>query len=155
MTIDFRHKLLVHLGSTMIATTANTTSNPPPDIWIRLAMIPPGAEGLADKNFEKTDRFFPIFNAIQTPRVLRGRRVKQYHEDELEPKRLLCKARYANEVGLSRIVDLDILKDVVPHKNFCLFPFALEWAHAHLNLGQPFRKPGRNSGQTLDYWNTS
>jgi hypothetical protein len=58
--------------------------------------------------------------------VLRGRKVKQYHENELEPKRLLCTARYPNEVGFSRIVHLDILKDVVPYESICLLPYAIE-----------------------------
>ena len=29
---------------------------------------------------------------------------------------------------------------------------AHEWAHAHLNLGMPLRKPGRDSGLPENYW---
>ena len=120
-----------------------------------IAKIPPNLEGLADKSFERTDRYFPFFNAVHTPRVLRGRYVKQYHQDELEPKQELCTARYPNEVGFSRIVDLDILKDVVPYENFTVLPYALEWGHAHLNLGLPLRKPGKSSGLPKDYWDSN
>ncbi len=49
---------------------------------------------------------------------------KQY-DDELEPKYILYKARYANEDDFSRIVELDILKGVGPYENFCFFPYAL------------------------------
>jgi predicted ATPase len=75
----------------MMAATANTSNDPPPDVWIRLA----------DKGLEKTDRFFPFINAIQTPCVLRGRRVKQYREDELEPKKSF--AKYVMQMKLASL----------------------------------------------------
>jgi hypothetical protein len=154
MTIQYREQLLLHLGSSSITPTTAANSPPPPDVWIRLAKIAPGVEGLADKGFERTDRYFPFFNAIRTPRVLRGRKVKQYHEDELEPKRAICTARYINEVGFARTVDLDVIKDTVPYENLRILPYALEWAHAHLNIGLPLRKPGRHCGLPDSYWDT-
>jgi hypothetical protein len=98
------------------------------------------------------DRNLPHFNPVRCPRVLRGRYVKQYHQDELGPKRALCTGRYTNEVGFARVVDLDGLKDVVPYENFKMLPYMLEWAHAHLNIGMPLRKPGMHCGLPDDYW---
>ena len=147
---DFRKQLLAWMGSSMVPV--GYTCENPPDVWLRLAKLPPDSEGLGDKGFEKTERSLPFLNRVRTPRVLRSRKVKQYHELELLPKRSLCTGRYTIEVDFSRFSSLDGMKETIPYENLCLLPYMVELGHAQMNLGRPLRKPGRNSGLPPDYW---
>jgi hypothetical protein len=151
MTSEFWWNCLAYMGSPLVPTDFEyDPSTPPPDVWLRLAKIPPNKLGLADKGFIGTDRFYPFFNRICTPPKMQGRRVKQHHETEMEPKRKLCNHRYTSEAGYSRYIDVDGLKDIVPYKNIALILYMLEWGHAMINLGKPLRLPGRNSGLPVD-----
>jgi hypothetical protein len=126
-----------------------------PELYLRLAKIPPKTEGFGDKGFEKTDRYYPYFCRIRTPRVLRERDVKQYDTVELADKRLMCTGRYTAEVVFSNTIHVDILKDNVSYENIKLLPYAVEIGLAHSNNRKPLRKPGRNSGLPNDYWLSS
>jgi hypothetical protein len=151
MTREYRMDLLHWMGSSLVPQGYERLQEDR-DVFLRLHKMPPKTEGLGDKGFEKTERFFPYFNKIRTPRVLRPREVKQYHEDELLAKHNMCSARYVNEVTFARLVIMDGLRDNVPYENLCLVPYMLEWGHAEMNLGKPLRKPGSNSGLPVDYW---
>ena len=48
--------------------------------------------------------------------------------------------------------NLDAVKDAVSRESIGMLPFALEWGHALINLQQPLRKPGINSGLPMDSW---
>ena len=53
--------------------------------------------------------------------------------------------RYRNE---------DILKGSVPFWQLAMLPYAHEWGHAMMNLGEPMRRPGEDSciANVDDYW---
>jgi hypothetical protein len=153
MTKEFRWELLSFLGSTLVPDGHTVDQNkPPPDVYLRLAKIPEKGEGLGDKGFEKIERFLIYFNRVRTPRVLRSRKVKQYHELEMVPKRAICTGRYVGEVDFSRLLNVAGLQDVIPYDNIKLIPYMLEWGHAEMNLALPLRKPGKDSGLPADYW---
>ena len=153
ITKEFRWALLSHMGSTMVPQGYTQNENEEvPSVYLRLHKIPPDSEGLGDKGFEHTERFFPYFNRIRCPRKLRARQVKQYDVMELLDKRSICTGRYVVEVPYSRLLNVSGLRDTVPYENLRLVPYMLEWGHAEMNLGMPLRKPGCNSGLPPDYW---
>ena len=123
-----------------------------PKWWLCSAKIPPYGEGLADKGFEHTDTLFAWFNRVCCPKVMKARKLKQYHELELPDKGICCTGRYTIEVNYSFLENNDILKDGVPYENISLLPYALEWGHGCMNLQQPLRKPGVKSGLPSNYW---
>ena len=117
-----------------------------PTIWLRSANLPQDGEGLANKGFECVNRCFAWFNRARCPRVLRSRKVKQYDVIELASKADYCNLRCTSEVVFSFLENIDALKDVVPYHNIKIMPHALEWGCGSINLQQPLRKPGDNSG---------
>ena len=123
-------------------------------VWLRSAKTPVCGEGLADEGFENCDRCFAHLNRVRCPRVLRSRDVKQHDVAELITKGNYCKLRHTSEVAFSFFECVDAVKDFVPQENISALPFALEWGHAHINLQQPLRKPGKNSGLASTYWVT-
>ena len=135
------------LDENMFCTAENE-----PTIWLRSAKLTPDGEGLADKGFEYVDRCFAWFNRVRCPRVLRSRKVKQYDVIELASKADYCNLRCTSEVVFSFLENIDALKDVVPYHNIKITPCALEWVHGSINLQQPLRKPGDNSGIPSVYW---
>eukprot|EP00978_Attheya_sp_CCMP212_P048618 scaffold551240_cov134-Attheya_sp.AAC.1 len=144
-----RWALLHWLGSGMIDRAYVDQYSKPPDVPLRLNKIPPGWELLGDKGFDGTDRFFPNFNPVRTPLMLRTRQVKQYLRDEIfgegSGNRPLCRLRYTSEVAFSRVTQLDSLKDTISYHNFGMLQHMHSWGHAQINLNQPLRVPG--------YWN--
>ena len=44
------------------------------------------------------------------------------------------------------------LRDTVPYENLNVVPYMLEWGHAMMNLGNPLRKPGKDSRLPFNYW---
>lgn len=151
MTKEYRNNALNYLGlSNEIKLPLNVTE---PTIWLRSAKVPFNGECLADKGFENTDRLFAHFNRVRCPRILRNREAKQYDVIELLSKGAHCRLRCASEVNFSFFENVDAVKDFVPIENIWLLPHAIECGCALVNLQQPLRKPGNDSGLSIDYWN--
>ena len=152
ITKNYRESILEYVGISEHVRDETHEDKIIPDVWLRSAKIPADREGLGDKGFENTDKYFAWFNRIRTPRVLRKRDIKQYDPLELIQKGIYCKGRYTAEVAYSFLENMDALKDPVPYHNISILAYCLEWGHALINLQQPLRKPGSCSGLPLDYW---
>jgi hypothetical protein len=107
---------------------------------------------LADKGFVGTSRFYQNCNDVLTPPLMSGRKVKQHHQTEMGPKTRFCRQRYTSEVAYTRVTKPDSVKDVIPFENIDAFQYTSVWGAAEINLGNPLRKPGPNSGLTQDYF---
>ena len=150
-----RMRILHHLGSKMVPHDYEPSDEPLPEVYLRLAKIPPGFDVIADKGFDKTDGLYPWWNLVWVPIVLRNRNVKQSLTEEIVGKRghrSLKRLRYTIEVGYSRVTDEECLKDVIPYGNIPQLQNMLAWGHANVNLGKPFRRPGWSPP---GYWDDS
>ena len=82
-------------------------------------------EGLGDKGFVKTDRYFAHFNRVRVSRLLCYRNVKQYHQNELTQKGVCCAGRCASEFIFSFVENSDAMKYVVSYPNVSVTPKAI------------------------------
>ena len=152
VTTNDRHKLLAWMGSSMVPDIEKPTREELPEIYLRLAKIPPSFCVGTDKGFKGTDRDYPWFNRVFSPTKLselKGYRKTGYH---IRRDRPLCSARFSSETFFFRVDDDDIMKDTIPYWHIPIFPYAHALAHGEANLCMPFRTPGRNSIVGKDYW---
>ena len=144
-TKDFRLSILKWLGSKLVAEDYQSPfGDEPPELWQSLAKIPKGKEGLGDKGFAGTDRFYAWWSKIRTPLLMRGRKVKQYQALEINAhggKRPVCRLRYTSEVAFARHTIQDGTKDVIPYPNISILPHMHAWGHAMMKLKSPLQKP--------------
>ena len=82
MTIDHRINILSRV-SLIGKVQGNALGNFKQTVWLRSAKTSVDGEGLVDKGFDRTDRFFAHFNRVRCPKLLRQRDVKQHHAQEL------------------------------------------------------------------------
>ena len=109
------------------------------ELWgPRLAKIPLGMEGLDDRGFKDTGRFYPNFNVQMTPAFLCGR--GQFKPGEILADRIKCMCRYTSETGFSRVTLEGALKDVIPYSFFPILEHIKNWGHANINLCAPYRR---------------
>ena len=79
MTRDDRHKVLKYLGSKLAPEGIPMPSEDElPDIWLRLAKMPPEYAELGDKGFYQCDRLNPNVNKVKTPYKLASDEVQNY-----------------------------------------------------------------------------
>ena len=126
-----------------------------PELWNRIAKIPPRKEGCGDKGFSGTDRFYPWWSKIQTPLLMCSIKVKQYlaeYINSVRGKRLVCNLRYTSEVAFSRHTIQDGTKDIIPFANIDVLRHMHAWGHAMMNIKMSLRIPGRNSTVESTYW---
>ena len=152
-----RHKALKWMGSELAPeNVAMPSAAELPEIWLRLAKIPPVYVILGDKGFEKATRMNPNLNHVQTPYKLSDEQVVEYRksQDMIIADRETSYTRVPVEDGYGRYRDETILKDRVPYWVIAMLPFAHEWAHANINLSDPIRKPGSSSivAEIANYW---
>ena len=95
MTEGYRNYLVIYLG--LVSNSDPSLEITEPKVWLRLAKTPPYGEGLADKGFEYTNCFFPHFNPVHCPKILRNRTIKQCDLLELLPKGSCCRLRCTSE----------------------------------------------------------
>ena len=153
MTIDNRHTLLKWMGSSMIPTgTPITAECDVPLIPLRLHKIPGNIHILGDNGFRATHGDYPNSNVVHTPETMNNLPIYQYHEAEGDRKKKLCSLRWISEGVNTRLIKVDALKDKIKYQNLGIQPYAIEWGHALINLGKPFRNPGVNSGLPHNYW---
>jgi hypothetical protein len=136
----------------MVPNVDKPTLEELPEIYLRLAKIPPSFRIGTDKGFKGTDRDYPWMNHVICPTTLRdmkGYRKTAWH---IRRDRPLCSARFSSETFFYRVDDDDIMKDTVPYWCIPVFPHAHALAHGEANLCMPFRRPGRNSIVGDDYW---
>ena len=80
MTMTYRENILSRVG--LIKSDHNLDAIIDSiNVKLRSEKLPPLVEGLMDKGFDRTDRFF--LNKVRCPRALRAINFKQHHEDEL------------------------------------------------------------------------
>jgi hypothetical protein len=154
---DDRHKLLKWMGSSLAPEGIPKPSEEElPDIWLRLAKIPPGWRVLGDKGFEKATRLNPRLNKVRTPWKLSNSEVKDYRRsaEMIAEDQETSFTRAPAENNYERYRNEDILKHKVPIWVIAMLPYAHEWAHANMNLQDPIRKPGSDNIIELaeDYW---
>jgi len=126
-----------------------------PDIWLRLAKIPVEYGVLGDKGFYRTERYYPNLNKVRTPWKLSDPQVKNYRRDAtmVGEDRETSDTRAVVEDDYERYRNEKILNGTVPYWLIAMLPHAHEWGHAMMNLGEPMRRPGRNSCiANMDYW---
>ena len=137
MTEQFRNDTLRYFGlSHAIVQSQNDAM---PDTWTHSAKIPKYGEGLGDKGFDNTERYFAWFNQVRTPRVLRSRNVKQHEVEEFIEKSICFTGRSIIKACYSFLENVDVLKDTVPRKNMHSLNYAIEWGHGTMNLKNPLR----------------
>ena len=127
-----------------------------PDIWLRLAKIPPEYEILGDKGFYFCDRLNPWVNHVRTPWKLSDKKVQEYRRSDgmIIEDRETSDTRVVVEDDYERYRNERVLKGTVPHWVLAMLPYAHEWGHATMNLGEPMRRPGTSSAvaHITDYW---
>ena len=155
-----RWKLLKWMGSDLAPhNTPMPTEDNLPDIWLRLAKIPPEYDILGDKGFYFCDRLNPWVNHVRTPWKLSDKKVQEYRRSGgmIAEDRETSFTRVVVEDDYERYRNERVLKGTVPYWVLALLPYAHEWGHASMNLGEPMRRPGKNSAvaHIKDYWDTS
>lgn len=151
ITSTERQQYLQWLGSNLVEPRSLDISDLP-RLPLRLNKIPGDVDGCGDKGFYASHNDYPNCNAVHTPDLMSNLPVYQYHENAVGSKRGLCKLRWTSESANTRIIQPDASKDVIEYRNFAIQPFVVEWGHALVNLGNPCRKPGRDSGIPDDYF---
>ena len=153
-SVGDRHKLLKWMGSNLApADMPCPRKDDLPDIWLRLAKIPPKYCVLGDKGFDKMTRSNPRLNHVRTPWKLSN--VKDYRRSAamIEGDRATSDTRTLAEGGFARYKMEDVLKATVPYWVIAMLPYAHEWGHADINLQIPYRKPGDKSAVVnREYW---
>ena len=152
MTQDHRRVLLTWMGSSLFAGNATPETHDVPAIPLRLHKIPGDRHVLGDKGFRASHGDYPNANVVHTPETMNNLPLYQYHEAEGERKKQLCSLRWISEGVNTRLIKLDALKDKITYNNLSIQPYAIEWGHALINLGRPFRRPGVNCGLPTNYW---
>ena len=150
----YRHTVLKWLGSDLAPDNIPMPSEDElPDIWLRLAKIPEEYDVLGDKGFWKTERYYPNFS---TPWKLSDKKVQKYRRSDgmIVSDRETSDTRVVVEDDYERYRNEDILKGSVPFWQLAMLPYAHEWGHAMMNLGEPMRRPGEDSciANIDDYW---
>lgn len=150
-----RHKILKWLGSDLVPDVHMPKEEDLPDIWLRLAKIPPDWDVLGDKGFYKSDRYYPHLNKVRTPWKLNDKKVQQYRRSAgmIVEDRETSDTRVVVEDDYERYRNEKILKGPVQYWQLALLPYAHEWGHATMNLSEPMRRPGEKSSiANSDYW---
>ena len=117
-----------------------------------LNKIPSDVDGGGDKGFNASHGDCPKHNTVHAPTVMGHLPIYQHHESHVREKSDFCVLRWTSESAKTRLANLDSLKDVISHWNVAIQPFAVEWGHAMVNLGNPLRMPGSESGVDRDYF---
>mmetsp|Transcript_2019 Transcript_2019/g.3067 ORF Transcript_2019/g.3067 Transcript_2019/m.3067 type:complete len:231 (+) Transcript_2019:257-949(+) len=152
MTKDHRRVLLTWMGSSLFFYVTTPEKEDIPDVPLRLHKIPGERHILGDKGFRASHGDYPNANVVHTPETMNNLPLYQYHEAEGDRKKKLCSLRWISEGVNTRLIKLDALKDKISYSNLSIQPYAIEWGHALINLGKPFRRPGVNCGLPPDYW---
>lgn len=152
-----RRKLLKWMGSDLAPHNVPMPKEDDlPDIWLRLAKIPPEYDILGDKGFYFCDRLNPWVNHVRTPWKLSDKKVQEYRRSGgmITEDRETSFTRVVVEDDYERYRNERVLKGTVPYWVLALLPYAHEWGHASMNLGEPMRRPGKNSAvaHIMDYW---
>lgn len=151
MTRGHRQVMLTWMGSSLFPDSTMPEEKDVPAIPLRLYKIPSNRHVLGDKGFRASHGDYPNANVVHTPETMNNLPIYQYHEAEGDRKKKLCSLHWISEGVNTRLIKLDALKDKIPYSNLSIQPYAIEWGHALINLGKPFRRPGVNCGLPANY----
>ena len=101
MTHQFRMDILSWMGS--LLADEWDMGRELPNVWYRLAKIPPDINILADKGFWRTCRLYLNLNHVKTPPYMRNRSLKQHEYYKLVEKTECCLLRYTCEFLYSHV----------------------------------------------------